>query len=296
MSSMLSWILLLGLNTLRKSNPKQVSQKNVLMTSFALCHIPTFPNKYWSSSFPSLSCSLTTSLSWWVFPHIGVHVSSSFITTWITRNIAKLLLVPNVIVRHMRKMLPPMAWLCMVLLPYAVALLSISKAPTTSKSCNQENHQMLPSHRPLPILQIDHWSVCTLHQENKLTHRRQFWSCFCRLPSLPYDWSDDYDILGSDETPVAPYPDIPTKMPGVQLNWQLTPHSTPQLTPSNDDPNWAQLAKDAIANADLQHADHLPTQPEVIDAEDDDAVPLLPPVKQALNFLPRITHESLLPT
>ncbi len=75
---------------------------------------------------------------------------------------------------------------------------------------------------------------------------------------------------------MAPYPDIPAEMPGVQLlRSDLPPTPTPAPT-IQDEPDWAQMADKAITNADLDHADHLPTPPEVIVIDDDnnDSLPI----------------------
>jgi hypothetical protein len=93
---------------------------------------------------------------------------------------------------------------------------------------------------------------------------------------------------------MAPYPDLPAKMPGVQLD-RLHHPSSQTTSSSNNDPDWEQLADNSITNADFDHTDLLPTPPEVIEInDDDDDVPLPPPVKQALEYLPKIEHNSLL--
>jgi hypothetical protein len=92
---------------------------------------------------------------------------------------------------------------------------------------------------------------------------------------------------------MAPYPDLPAKMPGVQLDC-LHRSSSQTTSSSNNDADWEQLADDAIANADFDHTNLLPTPPEVIEINDDDDVPLPPPVKQALEYLPETEHNSLL--
>jgi hypothetical protein len=69
---------------------------------------------------------------------------------------------------------------------------------------------------------------------------------------------------------MAPYPNIPAEMPGVQLlRSDLPPTPTPAPT-TPVEPDWAQMADKAITNADLDNADHLPTPPEVIVINDDD--------------------------
>ncbi len=76
-----------------------------------------------------------------------------------------------------------------------------------------------------------------------------------------YPWSDN-DIVGSEDPPAALYPDIRADIPGVQLNREpssLSFHNTditggPNFAP-NDDPDWAQMADDALANADIDDAE-----------------------------------------
>ncbi len=99
----------------------------------------------------------------------------------------------------------------------------------------------------------------------------------------PYDWPDA-EIIGSDKPQRAPYPDIPANMLGVQL--KQTRSSSPPPSPSPpDDPDWAQLADEALANVDIDHMDILPAPPEVIIVDDDDNVPLPHPMKQTLVYL-----------
>ncbi len=88
---------------------------------------------------------------------------------------------------------------------------------------------------------------------------------------VPYDWPDNTadDNQGLDPTPVASYPDIPAKMPGVTLERHLPQDDSPTSHPS-DDINWSQLADEAIHIADLTTVDHLPPPPEVFEIPDDD--------------------------
>jgi hypothetical protein len=60
--------------------------------------------------------------------------------------------------------------------------------------------------------------------------------------------------------------------------------------------DWAQLADEAMANADIDHKDILPDPPEVIIIDDGDDTPLPPPVKQTLQYLPKIEQGSILPS
>jgi hypothetical protein len=84
-----------------------------------------------------------------------------------------------------------------------------------------------------------------------------------------------------DDEKFAEYPDIPANMLGVQLDRTPAipaPTATPTTTTTSD-PDWAQLAEEALHNADLDKADPLPLVPEVIIVDDEDDTPLLPAVK-----------------
>jgi hypothetical protein len=87
-------------------------------------------------------------------------------------------------------------------------------------------------------------------------------------------------------------------MPGVQLERERSSSSPPpSVTPSPpDDPDWTQLADEALANADIDHMDVLPDPPEVIIIDNDDDTPFPPPVKQTLQYLPKIEQGSILPS
>ena len=154
----------------------------------------------------------------------------------------------------MKKMISPMEWIHEVLLPSAVVLLAISRAPTsvTGKLIKPRCLTKLPVLQSV-INRVAHFAKNTPTVNN-------FDLFFEDCHHCPYNWSDDYDILGLDGTPMAPYPDIPAKIPGVQLDCQHHP-SSPLPSLFNDDPDWAQFADNAIANADLNHADLLPHPP-----------------------------------
>ncbi len=92
----------------------------------------------------------------------------------------------------------------------------------------------------------------------------------------PYNWTDE-EIIGSDKSQMAPYPDIPADMPGVQLNHARSSSPLPSPSPL-DDPDWAQLADEALANADIDHMDVLPAPSEIIKDDDDDKLPLPHPI------------------
>ncbi len=117
---------------------------------------------------------------------------------------------------------------------------------------------------------------------------------FLNRHSQPFDWPEDKALEG-DNTPIAPYPDIPAEMPGVHLDRSPQPPPSTPTPSTNNDPDWALMAKDAIANADLDHADHLPTPPDVIIIDDDDDNPLPTQTKQTLDYLPKFELDSLQP-
>ncbi len=76
-----------------------------------------------------------------------------------------------------------------------------------------------------------------------------------------FDWPEE-DIIGTDYPPMAPYPDIPANMLGVQLDHPSSSDPPTQSSPSHD-PDWAQLVEDALANANIDNMDIIPTPPEV---------------------------------
>jgi hypothetical protein len=117
-----------------------------------------------------------------------------------------------------------------------------------------------------------------------------------------YTWSDD-DIVGSDDPPTAPFSDISADTPGVQLDRtpsSISFHDLPSDydtdTAPNDDPDWAQMADDALANADIDDGEVLPPPPEVIVIDDDEDVPLPSPIKQTLAYLPKVEPDNSGPT
>ena len=80
---------------------------------------------------------------------------------------------------------------------------------------------------------------------------------------------------------MALYPDIHADIPGVQL---ACPKASP---PSHHDSphgnfDWAHMADEALANADINDTEALPPPPEVIIIDNDDNVPLPPRIKQTL--------------
>jgi hypothetical protein len=61
--------------------------------------------------------------------------------------------------------------------------------------------------------------------------------------------------------------------------------ATPTTTTTSD-PDWAQLAEEAIHNGDLGKADTLPPAPELIIVDDEDDTHLLPEVKKTFPPIP----------
>ncbi len=106
-----------------------------------------------------------------------------------------------------------------------------------------------------------------------------------------FDWPEE-DIIGTDNPPTASYPDSPANMPGVHLNLPSLFKPPTQSSPS-DDSDWAQLAEDALANANINNMDVLPTPPEVTVIDDDDDVPLSLHMKQTFDYLPKIKPDEV---
>ena len=114
---------------------------------------------------------------------------------------------------------------------------------------------------------------------------------------VPYDWPDNATVVdqGLDPTPIATYPDIPAKLPGIILERHQTTHNNSRdepeqdwsKLPPSDELDWSKLADEAIINADLTTVDHLPPPPEVIEINDDDNNIYVPPV----NTLPLARPE-----
>jgi hypothetical protein len=106
----------------------------------------------------------------------------------------------------------------------------------------------------------------------------------------PYSWPDN-DITDSNaDIMMAPYPDLRADIPGVQMSRPTDPSSPAPL--QHDDPNWAQMADDALANADIDNSEVLPPPPDVVIIDDDDDVPLPPGTKQTLDYLPKLEPET----
>ena len=110
----------------------------------------------------------------------------------------------------------------------------------------------------------------------------------------PYTWPDNDVVDHNEKVTMTPYPDIRADIPGVQL---ARPTDTPVTkTYQQDEPDWAQLADDALANADIDDSEALPPPPDVIIIDNDDDVPLLPGTKQTLEYLPKVEPEHDPPT
>ena len=105
-----------------------------------------------------------------------------------------------------------------------------------------------------------------------------------------YDWPDN-DIIGSDDTPMAIYFDIRADILGVQLACPTASPPSHHDSP-HDDFVWAQMADEALANADIGNMEALPPPPEVIIIDNDDDVPLPPRIKQTLAYLLKIEPDT----
>ncbi len=94
--------------------------------------------------------------------------------------------------------------------------------------------------------------------------------------------------------------DIPTYVPIFrECNWLARQPLLLHIKIPNDDFDWAQMADEALANADTDDTEALPPPPDVIIIDDDDDVPLPPCIKQTLDYLPKIepgTSSTNLPT
>jgi hypothetical protein len=116
---------------------------------------------------------------------------------------------------------------------------------------------------------------------------------FADCSRKPYEWSQDTSA-GVDTSPTALFPYISANIPGVYLDRTNPPvHNT--ITMSTDEPDWAQLADEAVKNADLDITNHLPPPPEIIKIDDKDDVPLPPAIKQTLTYLPKIEEAPTVP-
>ena len=128
---------------------------------------------------------------------------------------------------------------------------------------------------PAPQSVID--CVTTLAEKSGVPRELIFANRNC----IPFSWSNSNDSGTADTDPllVAPYPDIPAEMPGVLLKRHL--HTPPaSVTPfCQPDPDWTQLADEAVENADLDITEALPHLPEFVAVNNNDVfqVPLVQP-------------------
>ncbi len=106
---------------------------------------------------------------------------------------------------------------------------------------------------------------------------------------IPFDWPDNAPT-GLDPTPMAIYPEIPAKMPGVHLARDGgAQQAIDHIDEDTHEPDWFQMADEAIANADLDDSDLLPATPEVIVIDDDGDDEMMYP-----QLLPKIEPEATL--
>jgi hypothetical protein len=103
----------------------------------------------------------------------------------------------------------------------------------------------------------------------------------------PFNWPDEA-FQAMDDDPITAYPDISADMPGVQLDQSpaIPSQTATPTTTTTSDPDWAQLAEEAIHNGDLGKADTLPPAPELIIVDDEDDTHLLPEVKKTFPPIP----------
>jgi hypothetical protein len=96
------------------------------------------------------------------------------------------------------------------------------------------------------------------------------WHC------VPFTWATDGES-NPPPLPVAPYPDIPAEIPGVLLEQHTG--MPPTSTPHSHEPDWVQMADDAVDNAAFESTDLLPPPPEVISI-DNKVIPDVPSTSQ----------------
>jgi len=127
---------------------------------------------------------------------------------------------------------------------------------------------------------------------------------FANRNHIPFSWSTPDDNGPADATPapVALYPDLPAKMPGVLLQRHLHPPPAGVAPVPQPDMDWTQLADEAAENADLDFTEALPPLPEVVDVNDEDVlhVPMVHPTNAiterqcAPPRIPKVEHSSVL--
>ena len=96
---------------------------------------------------------------------------------------------------------------------------------------------------------------------------------------IPFDWPNNSEpSIGLDPTPMAIYPHIPAKMPGVLLSSHAPTANDPPLPAPSHKIDWSHLANKAAWNADLDVTEHLPPPPGVIKIDDNNDFIYVPPV------------------
>jgi hypothetical protein len=116
---------------------------------------------------------------------------------------------------------------------------------------------------------------------------------FANRGRVPFKWSTE-DAFAPPITPVAPYPDIPAKMPGVLISHHQPTQDAPPVPPHPHEPDWEQIADKAVDNANLELTELLPPPSEIIAIDDDDnnyQVPVVPLMPQ-LPVLPKVEPTS----
>jgi hypothetical protein len=163
---------------------------------------------------------------------------------------------------------------------------------------NTNNYPKTLINAKQPLYQLQRYffglaRVSELAQNSGISQDLVFADRYC----VSFGWPDEA-FQAMDNDPIAAYPDIPANMPGVKLDCSPAPPA-PTATPTTTTttvPDWAQLAQEAIHDADLGEANPLPPTPEVIIVNDEDDTPFLPADKKTFSPPPKIEPDSLLPT
>jgi hypothetical protein len=90
---------------------------------------------------------------------------------------------------------------------------------------------------------------------------------------------------------------IPSKIPGVLISHHQPTQDAPPAPPHPHEPDWVQMADEAVDNANLELTELLPPPPKVITIDDDDdnyQVPVVQPTSQ-LPVLPKVKLTCNLP-
>jgi hypothetical protein len=126
----------------------------------------------------------------------------------------------------------------------------------------------------LPALQSVIDRVTYFARNNGVSRNLVFTDRHC----VPFTWPDNHVSTDLDDAPVAPYPDIPAKMPGVQfIRDDIAGVSSDDPLPdnTNQEPDWTEIAEEARYNADLDASPALLPTPEILDVDaNDDNSPL----------------------